>query len=79
MFTAQGLYGAQPQAPSQGVAAAIQPAGITTDKEGLSALIDVRNPLVFFGGLLAITCGLIGASGSVKLGKATFRASAGKD
>ena len=78
MFTASQMYGAQPQAPSAGVATAIEPMGITTDREGPAALIDPRNPLVIFGAVLALTFGLIGASGSVKRGKAKFSASAGK-
>ena len=78
MFTAASLYGAQPQAPSAGVNQAMEPMGISKDdKDGVAALVDLRNPLVIFGGVLAITFGLIGASGSVKLGKARFSASAG--
>lgn len=80
MFTAATLYGAQPQAPSAGAASAIEPAAIgRDDKGGAAALIDPKNPLVLFGGILAVTLGLIGVSGSVRLGKASFKASVDKD
>jgi len=80
MFTASSIYGAQPQAPSAGVAGVLEPMGITSDDQGgVQALVNPRNPLVAFGVLLLLTAGLIGASGSVRLGKATFRASAGKE
>lgn len=79
VFTAQSLYGAQPVAPNPGAAAAIEPSGITVGHDGIRALVDIHNPLAIFGGVLLITFGLIGASGSVKLGRAQFKASAGKD
>lgn len=78
MFTAQQLYGAQPQAASYGSAAPVtQGMGMEIGKHGLAALFDPRNPLVWFGGFLAVTFGAAAVSGSVRLGRATASASIG--
>lgn len=77
MFTAQSLYGATPQVP-QVAASPLQAAASDDLGTGWRALVDVRNPLVIFGGILAVTVGLAGVSGSARLGSLRASASAGK-
>lgn len=77
MFTAEQLYGAQPQAPSYGVASVTQAMGLQMDRTGWRALVDPRNPLVWLGGLMAVTVGAAAVSGSARLGRAKASASIG--
>lgn len=77
MFTAQSLYGATPQAPSYGVAAPTQTMATNDITSGWRGLVDPNNPLVWFGAILLVTVGAAGVAGSVRLGKATLRASVG--
>jgi hypothetical protein len=77
-MTAQSVYGATPQAPSYGVAAPTQ--HMATDPDiaaGWRGLVDVHNPLLWFGLFLAGTAGLIGVAGSVRVGKGKLSVSAG--
>jgi len=77
-WTAAGLYGATPQAPSY-VGAPTQALG--TDEVGTGGwrrLVDPANPLVWFGIALAVTVGLIGVAGSVRLGPARASLSVGE-
>lgn len=87
MFTAETLYGVQPQIPGAsagggGQGGAARPtAGISLsfdDKGGAAALIDPHNPLVWFGVFLAATLGAIGVSGSARVGAARVAADLGK-
>lgn len=81
MFTAENLYGVQPQVPGATAGVSKPTAGISLgfeDKGGAAALIDPRNPLVIFGLILAATLGAIGVSGSARLGPATVAADLGK-
>jgi len=78
MYTAQSIYGATPQAPSWGVAAPTERMGTDDLQPGLRALIDPHNPLVWLGGIIAITVGLASVAGSVRVGKATLKGSLGK-
>lgn len=80
-FTAQGLYGATPQAPSYApTAAPTQSMAYTDDlRSGVAGLVDPANPLFWFGVVLAVTVGAAGAAGSVRLGRATLKASIDKD
>jgi len=78
MFTAQSLYGTQPQAPSAGLASVTEPLGISLDdRGGIGAYVDPRNPLVWFGVFLLVTVGAAGVSGSARLGRAKVAASVG--
>ena len=77
---AASLYGAAPLAPmpvgperpTQSMAYA---AGDIA--AGWQALVDPRNPLVWFGLILAVTLGAAGVSGSVKAGPMKASASVG--
>lgn len=78
MFTAQSLYGTQPQVPSAGLAPATEPMGVSRDDRGsVRALVDLDNPLVWFGAFLLVTVGAVGVSGSARLGRAKVAASVG--
>jgi hypothetical protein len=78
MFTAQSLYGTQPQVPSAGLASVTEPMGVSLDdRGGIRGLIDPSNPLVWFGGFLLVTVGAAGVSGSARLGRAKVAASVG--
>lgn len=78
MFTASSLYGVNPQSGSYGVAAPTQAmASDAATPAGWRGLVDPANPLVWFGALLLVTVGAAGVAGSVRLGKATLRASVG--
>jgi hypothetical protein len=78
MFTAQAAYGALPMAPTYGVAAPTQAMATDDIKTGLRGLVDLNNPLFIFGMIMAVTFGLAGAAGSVRLGRAKFSAAVDK-
>lgn len=77
MFTAASQYGCTPHAPSYGVAAPTQQMATDDIRTGVRGLIDPANPLVWLGGILLVTIGAIGFSGSVRLGRAKASASVG--
>lgn len=78
MFTAAEQYGTG--IPTYGVAAPTQQ--MATDasniKSGVRGLVDFNNPLFIFGLIMAVTLGLAGAAGSVRVGKAKVSASVDK-
>lgn len=74
MYNAASVYGCAPTAESW-VAAPTQTMGLDGLRTGWRGLIDPRNPLVWFGVVLAVTVGLAGVAGSVRLGGATLSAS----
>jgi hypothetical protein len=77
-WSATDLYGTTPQAPAWGGAAApTQAMGATSRYGGWRGLVDPANPLVWFGAILLVTVGAAGVAGSVRLGKASLRASVG--
>lgn len=78
MFSADKLYGTQPQTPVYGVATVTQAIGFDGDKVGVSAHLDLNNPLLWFAGFLAVTLGAAAVSGSVRLGRARASGSIGK-
>jgi hypothetical protein len=45
---------------------------------GWRALVDPGNPLVWFGAILAVTIGLVGVAGSVRLAGARVSGAVGK-
>ncbi len=75
------LYGFGPaqDTPSPGVARPTEHMAIAaTDlASGWKALVDPRNPLFWFGGLLLVTFGAAGVSGSARVGKVSVSGSAG--
>jgi len=78
-FSAEELFGVQPMPGSAGVAAPTQHIGVDESAtRGWRALIDPRNPLVWFGALLLVTVGAAGVAGSVRLGPAKVSGSVGK-
>lgn len=78
-LSAAALYGVQPQAPSGGFAKPTESMGFGVDDiaDGWRALVDPRNPLLWFGVVLAVTLGAAGVSGSVKAGPIKGSASVG--
>lgn len=77
-FTASSLYGATPQAPSYGVTTPPTQAMAPDDiANGWRGLVDPHNPLLWFGAILAVTVGLIGVAGSVRLAGARVSGSIG--
>jgi hypothetical protein len=78
MFTASAAYGAIPVAPTYGVAAPTQAMATDDVRTGIRGLVDPNNPLFIFGLIMAVTFGLAGAAGSVRLGKAKFSAAVDK-
>lgn len=74
MFTASDAYGCMPVAPTYGVAAPTQAMATDDIRSGLRGLIDPNNPLFVFGVIMAVTLGLAGAAGSVRLGRAKVSA-----
>lgn len=79
MYDAASLYGATPQAPSYGVTTPpTQSMGTGDIAGGWRALVDPGNPLVWFGAILAVTIGLVGVAGSVRLAGARVSGAVGK-
>lgn len=75
MFDAATQYGCLPVAPTYGVAAPTQAMGTDDIRTGVKGLFDLNNPLTIFGIILAVTFGLAGAAGSVRLGRTKVSAS----
>lgn len=78
MFDAASQYGCAAVAPSYGIAAPTQHMGTDDIRNGIRGLFDLNNPLTIFGIILAVTFGLAGAAGSVRLGKTKVSASIDK-
>lgn len=80
MYYAETLYGAQPQIPgaTSGVSKPTRGLAIGREDRGWAGLVDPQNPLVIFGLVLAATLGVIGVSGSARLGPAKVAADLGK-
>jgi hypothetical protein len=78
MYTAQSMYGATPQVPSQ-VASPLEGA-MADDMGGNSwqTLINPRNPLFVFGLVLAVTLGAVGVAGAGRVGPVRASGSVGK-
>jgi hypothetical protein len=78
-FDSQSMYGTAPQMPNLRVVEnGMQQ--VTSDDigGGWQSLVNPKNPLLWVGGLLAVTIGLVGVAGSVRLGGAKVSASVGK-
>lgn len=81
MYDATMLYGVQPQIPGATSGVAKPTWGMSMgrdDRGGLAGWVDPQNPLFVFGVLLAATLGVIGVSGSARLGPAKVAAGLGK-
>lgn len=78
-WTAAEIYGCSPQVPSNAGAAA-PTAYMGTDDlvTGVRGLLSPRNPLFWFGVVLAVTLGAVGVAGSVRLGRAKVSAALDK-
>jgi hypothetical protein len=74
---ATDIYGTtSAQTPSYGPGSPIQHAGFSGDiPTGWKGLVNPANPLMWFGVVLAVTVGLAGLAGSVRLGRAKLSAS----
>jgi hypothetical protein len=79
MYTGASVYGMSPQAPTWGVAAPTAHLGTDDMAGGLRALFDPHNPLLWLGGILALTVGFAGVAGSARVGRFRVSASAGED
>lgn len=78
MYTASSMYGAPaPAMPSAGVAAPTAPMATSGVATGWRRIVDPRNPLFWFGAVLAVTTGAAAFAGSVRVGKATAKVSVG--
>jgi hypothetical protein len=77
MFSAESLYGCQPQMPAAGVAAPTQQMGTDNLSVGTRGLLDPHNPLFWFGGFLLATAGFASVAGSARFGKAKVSAGVG--
>ncbi len=77
--TAGQLYGPSVQTPTlpEVMHSPIAPADLS-DTTGWRRLVDPKNPLVWFGALLAITLGAAGVAGSARVGNVRVSASAGE-
>lgn len=80
MFTAQDMYGLQPQAPAYATGGySHTQTMMTTDiPDGVRGLLHPNNPLMWFGVILLVTVGAAGVAGSVRLGQAKLSASLDK-
>jgi hypothetical protein len=78
MYTAAQMYGATPQIPNQ-VSTPLEGAMADDLSSGsLKTLINPRNPLFFFGVVLAVTLGAVGVAGSARVGPVKASGSVGK-
>lgn len=77
MYSAQSVYGVQPQMPSIGIATPTQHMATDHLKGGIRGLVDPANPLAWFAALVLVTIGAAGVAGSVRLGPAKLAVSAG--
>lgn len=78
MYYASTLYGANPQAPSYGIAAPTQTMATDDITAGWKGLFDPKNPLMWFGVVLLVTVGAAGVAGSARIGKARVSGSLGE-
>ena len=78
MFTAAELYGASPSLGTGAYSTAPVVRAADDMGSGLATLVNPRNPLMWFGVVLAVTLGAAGAAGSVRLGRARVAGSVGK-
>lgn len=79
MFMASDIYGTAPvYAPAVSPDTAMSATDVTSQTWGWRSLVDPRNPIMWFGVILAVTVGAAGVAGSVRLGPAKAGAALGK-
>lgn len=80
-YSAASLYGTTPQGPSYGTSIGAPTSHMGTDDitSGWRGLVDPKNPLFWFGALLAVTFGFAGVAGSARIGRARLSAQLDKD
>lgn len=77
-FSAYEQVGIRPVARPSDTGLAASTSRVAIDDDDPISWCSPRNPLVWVGGVLAVTFGLASVAGSVKLGKAKVSASVGK-
>lgn len=77
-FSVMSQIGLRPAATPSGTGLASATARVALDDDDPLTWYSPRNPLVWVGGVLAVTFGLASVAGSVKLGRAKVSASVGK-
>lgn len=77
-LSTQSLTGLKPMETTWPSWGSPMEAGATALPDGFRGLLSPSNPLTALAVVLAITCGLIGVSGSVRVGKAKASASIDK-
>jgi len=75
--SASNRYGCDPMATGAGLQAPTARMGVDDIASGARGLVDPRNPLLWLGGIIAVTVGFAAVAGSARIGKATIRASVG--
>lgn len=79
MFMASEIYGTAPvYQPAVSPDTAISATDATSLTSGWRSLVDPRNPILWFGVILAVTVGAAGVAGSVRLGPAKVGGALGK-
>jgi hypothetical protein len=78
MFSVQDQIGLRPAAHPGPTGVAAGTARVAVDDDDPISWCSPRNPLVWLGGVMAVTVGLASVAGSVKLGRAKISASVGK-
>ena len=76
-LSTQALTGLTPVDSGPSVRSALE-AGAVDEPLGAWGVFSPQNPLFWLGGILAVTAGLIGVSGSARVGKAKVSASLDK-
>lgn len=76
-LSTQALTGLTPVDSGPSLRSALE-AGAVDEPSGPLGVLSPQNPLFWFGGILAVTFGLIGISGSARVGKAKVSASLDK-
>ena len=77
MFTAQSIYGTGPVMPGIGVDPDTAISATGTTPMGWRGMLNPRNPLLWFGGLLLVTVGAAGVAGSARIGPVKVSGSVG--
>lgn len=78
MFSVAEQIGLHPIAPAMGSAAATPTQSIARTDDDVIGPLSLGNPLVWIGLFALVTVGAASAAGSVRLGKVSVSASAGK-
>lgn len=76
-LSTQALTGLTPVDSGPSLRSSLE-AGAVDEPIGLKGVLSPQNPLFWLGGILAVTAGLIGVSGSARVGRAKVSASLDK-